>query len=688
MEQRDGSAASKRGRPDIGGGVEYMRMLERWLYYHWLVILDLWRLRRAFVLHVVIVAGICLPILILGALKRGHVAQLREDLVRSVTGRQVLAWSAQNGRMLEAQELAAFGRELPNVETVVPEAYRPVLVRKPGGSPDTDLEVTVYATLPGDPMLTELGVASPGEDANCILLSKGTAESISVANGDLVEVVLRRKHAGKVETGTVPFTVSGIFDASSAGGSVGYVPLAAIEDIERFVRGNAVKRWSLPAYAGMSAADRYAGYLIFCKNNDDLRPEDMKTLSDRALDVSRATEADLTLLARLLREGFKDRLRIYRVMARQGGSAQPRRLAIAPSDVSALTIAQDDIAIPWNEPAERDIDGKPFLVVGLSFPDRRWLRGEFHEPGLAFPTDAGKTPKELSVRLPTSPNARAEGQAMLAVGGGLTAALAITPVPTDSAAPTETPAPEPSQNADAYVDRELPLAIVPAPLLAHLDALERGEALYDAETSSFPPMPVAPNYDKLRIYATSIDHVPSIVESLRGQGYGVTSEFTRIKEIHDQDASLALLVQIVMWGVLLFGILTVSIVLIDSTDRKSKTIGIMRIMGVSSPAVSYMVMLRAAIIGICAAGVAVLFGWAFCSFLSWQPAVPSAGRSLPDWWAMLLRLKPVALATLDLWQDRAFLLATVACSVFGSLLPAIKASRLDPFDAVIQSRGG
>jgi ABC-type lipoprotein release transport system permease subunit len=53
-----------------------------------------------------------------------------------------------------------------------------------------------------------------------------------------------------------------------------------------------------------------------------------------------------------------------------------------------------------------------------------------------------------------------------------------------------------------------------------------------------------------------------------------------------------------------------------------------------------------------------------------------------------LQVKPVVSAPLDLWQDRAFLLATVACSVFGALLPAIKASRLDPFDAVIQSRGG
>jgi ABC-type lipoprotein release transport system permease subunit len=671
-----------------------MQLLERWLYYHWLVVLDLWRLRRAFFLHVVIVAGICLPILILGALKRGHVAQLREDLLKSVTGRQVIAWSAQNGRILESSELADFGRELPHVEILVPEAYRPVLIRRPGVT-DAGHEVTIYATLTGDPMLAELGAVSPGDDFNGIVLSKTTAESIGVATGDTVEVVLRRKHAGKLETGVVLFTVSGVFASSSAGGSVGYVPLSAVEDIERFVRGNAVNRWSLPAFAGMSAADRYAGYLVFCKKNDDLRQEDMKTLADRALDVTPVTAADITLLSRILRDGFAERLRIYRVMARQGAATTPRRLAIPPSDIAALTVAQDDIALAWNEPLDRKISGKPFRLVGLSFPERRWLRGEFQEPTLAFPTDAGKIPNELSVRFPLVAEAIGDAQPLLEVDGDITAPLAVVrdeaiadPAQADPAENASSTAADGATPADEPTDTSVPLAIVPAPLLAHLDALQRHEAMYDAETLSFPPLPVSPNYDKLRIYATSIDHVPEIVDHLRKQGYGVTSEFTRIKEIHDQDASLALLVNIVTWGVLLFGILTVSIVLIDSTDRKSKTIGIMRIMGVSSPAVSYMVMLRAAIIGICAAGMAAAFGWVFCWFLSWQPVSDPAAPVSTDLWASLLRLKPVALATLDLWQDRAFLLSTIACSVFGSLLPAIKASRLDPFDAVIQSRGG
>ena len=326
-----------------------MQSIQRWLYYHWLVVLDLWRLRRSFLLHVVIVAGICLPILILGALKRGHVAQLREDLVKSVTGRQVIAHAAQNGRMLELRDLSDFRRDLPNVETVVPEAFRAVMLSK-AGTAEGGHEATMYATLPGDPMLEELGVASPQDQSDTLVLSRMLADNAGLVVGDQVDVVLRRKQAGKAESAIVPFAVSGIYDSSSVGGSVGYLHLSAIEDIERYLRGNTVERWKLPAFAGVSAADRYAGYLIFCRNKDDLRPEDVKTLSGRALDVLPATSTDIALLGRLLKDGFTDRLKVYRVMAKQTSSDRPRRLALNPSDVSALTLAEDDIALPWNEP--------------------------------------------------------------------------------------------------------------------------------------------------------------------------------------------------------------------------------------------------------------------------------------------------------------------------------------------------
>ena len=56
---------------------------------------------------------------------------------------------------------------------------------------------------------------------------------------------------------------------------------------------------------------------------------------------------------------------------------------------------------------------------------------------------------------------------------------------------------------------------------------------------------------------------------------------SRIDEIHEQTASLTLLVNIVAVCVLVFGVVTVISVLLDSTNRKRSTLGIMRVMGVS-----------------------------------------------------------------------------------------------------------
>ena len=74
--------------------------MKRWLFYNSLAWHDIIRLWRSTQQQVVIVTGICLPVLLLMGLKRGHVAELRHDLVTSPTGRQILCWSAERGKLL------------------------------------------------------------------------------------------------------------------------------------------------------------------------------------------------------------------------------------------------------------------------------------------------------------------------------------------------------------------------------------------------------------------------------------------------------------------------------------------------------------------------------------------------------------------------------------------------------------
>ena len=80
--------------------------MRTWLFYTQLAVQDLVRLWGATQHHVIIVAGICLPILLLLGLERGHVADLRRDLLTSPTGRQIVFWSAQQGDLLDREAIS------------------------------------------------------------------------------------------------------------------------------------------------------------------------------------------------------------------------------------------------------------------------------------------------------------------------------------------------------------------------------------------------------------------------------------------------------------------------------------------------------------------------------------------------------------------------------------------------------
>jgi putative ABC transport system permease protein len=227
-------------------------------------------------------------------------------------------------------------------------------------------------------------------------------------------------------------------------------------------------------------------------------------------------------------------------------------------------------------------------------------------------------------------------------------------------------------SADPASNRVL---VVPANLLAWIDAYGAGTVEYDQAIQLFVAKAESPVYDRARLYARTIDEVPSVVAELAKKNFAVMSENGRISEIQRQDQSLQLLVWIVGLGVFLFGVLTVFSVLMDSTDRKRGTIGVLRVMGMSRFGIFVSVLLRATAIGAGATVLSLIFGIGLSAFLGWSP-------EKIDW----LHWKPIVSVSMSLVDLLLVAVGAMFCCGLGALLPAWRASQLDPFDALVEGR--
>lgn len=648
-------------------------MLGRWWYYCQLSTRDLVRLWPSTQHHIIIVAGICLPILMLLGLKRGHVETLRQDLITSPTGRQVTFWSAQKGELMTRDSINSLGESLPSVDLIIPETQRIVSIKREDGAEDEFIQsVTVYPTRPNDPLICQRGLPTPKSGSHEILISEAVAKALRCRVNDRVIVTITRGRGQFAEAEQVNCEVIGILKSDEHAAMIAYVDLDLLDQLDAYSRGFRVPDLGW-ASAKSSPPDSYSSYLIFCEKSGDLTDRDREYLRDRGFQLEPIVELLPSALTSLLVPDVAEKVIVYRAATSRSTIDPKSRLRIAPSELSQATEA-DDVVLAWNPPCRAEVDGN-WEMVGLSMSRRTWLREYFKDPTLPFDYDANAMqcrphgfsyendhvawPLSSGVTIPITIDLKHSAEANHVDG----------PPPPEATTPTEAEAGVVSKTG---ADRVL---VVPADMLAWVDAYAAGIVEYDEAIHMFVSKPESPVYDRARLYARTIDDVPFVVSELAKKYFAVMSENGRISEIQRQDQSLQLLVWIVGLGVFFFGVLTVFSVLMDSTDRKRGAIGVLRVMGMSRSGIFASVLLRAIAIGGGAAILSLALGAGLSAFLCWSPAKI-------DW----LQWKPIVsiqLAPIDI-----FLVAVGAmlCCGLGALLPAWKASQLDPFDAIVEGR--
>ena len=678
--------------------------MKRMWYYIDLAVCDLIRLWPGTQHHVVIVAGICLPILMLLGLKRGHVETLRKDLVTSPTGRQVTFWSAQRGELMSRSAIDRLATEIPRIDSIIPETQRVVRLRAGEGDASRTIDsATLYATRPGDPLLLQRNVDSPERGSLDLILSDQVAKGLGVTAGQEVTVVVSRGRGDLTESVEIRCPIKGIVPTDEHAAAVGYADLDLLDQFDAYIRGQRVAEFGW-ASARTPVADSYEGYVVFCERGRDLNDEDRDFYSDRGFRLTDRTDNPPAPLDRLLRAGFDDTLRVYLAETDQSAENRNYRLRIAPSELSEGTEA-DDVVLPWNRPRTSVIGDREYVLTGLSLPKRTWLReylrfpqGPFDyeaEPWQANVVDDGHGSGHGSGDS-SSTTFGETGNLTWALGSTQHVSLSVTrleevrgatDVPSEPMglsavgsenAPVASPTP-PSGGAD--ISRSSPdvptpaILIVPANLLAWIAAHANGQAEYDPDVRLFVPTIQPAIYDRARLYAQTIDDVPTVVRELASKQFAVMSETGRIAEIQRQDHSLQLLVWVVGTGVFLFGVATVVSVLMDSTDRKRGVIGILRVMGMSRAGIFISILFRSIVIGGLAAALSVVCGLGIAVLLrSGLEGVPS------------LAWKPVVAIDLQLIDLAVVAAGAMICCGLGAIPPAWRASRLDPFDAIVEGR--
>jgi hypothetical protein len=470
-------------------------------------------------------------------------------------------------------------------------------------------------------------------------------------------VSVTRHVQGRDERAEVDLKVLSVINPDDPTALSGYVDVGLLDLFEQYVvSGAAVPELGWPA-GGSQPAARFRSFLLITRREDDYTADDLeylrRTFRGHFTDV---TDRPPEALVRLLRPEKRDELRFYEASS-QAALADPNR-GLEDPDVPGVfneekTLA-DEVVVPWNEPLTGQVGGEPWTLVGLAAPRLGWLRPYLRE--------AAQLPKgseqPFRLRVAEGPERPWPKSVAWPLGGGQQLSLDVL---------AEGVGPAPAGGV---------VAVVLPEVLAWLTFHRQGGVEFDPATRLFKAPPPPPHYNRARLYATSIDEVPVLTDTLFDRHFSVRAEQALIREIHKQDASLQLLVVVVGAGVFLFGVVTVVSVLLDSTNRKRGTIGILRVMGTSRVGIFLTIFIRAAAIGLLAAGLSIGLGYLLAHGLSWSPA---EGSAVAAW-------KPVLSVELQPRDCLVVLGGSLACCALGALWPAWRASRLDPFDAIVEGR--
>jgi len=264
-----------------------------------------WRHERILSLCAVLaLASMLTPILILAGVKVGYVEYSRNALRKDP---DILLIMAGAGTYTKAQ--VELFRSRPDVRYAIVRT-RPITASAlsfPNPNPNdpkASIEVGLYATSSGDPVLDRYGLPAPSAGAVPeIILSNSAASKLNVHPGQILSTSLDRKPRGSNSLQSVPMTVkvAGVLPPEGWPNDAGFVALQLLEDIQNYHDFIAIPRRGWEGDDVPNHVQTYDSFRLYARDIDDvgnieafLKAQNI-VVSTKAADIARVRLIDDSL---------------------------------------------------------------------------------------------------------------------------------------------------------------------------------------------------------------------------------------------------------------------------------------------------------------------------------------------------------------------------------------------------------
>ncbi|MDO4540825.1 MAG: ABC transporter permease [Syntrophomonadaceae bacterium] len=183
------------------------------------------------------------------------------------------------------------------------------------------------------------------------------------------------------------------------------------------------------------------------------------------------------------------------------------------------------------------------------------------------------------------------------------------------------------------------------------------------------------NYDNIKVKVSSRDDVENVVAGIREAGYETWSPTEMLEEINQ----LFLIIEIILAGIGAISLLVASIGIMNtmfmSILERTREIGIMKVLGANLADIRRLFLMESGFIGMIGGVAGLLVAWGTVAIVN-----VVAINIIPD----LAGMNITKVAIIPLWLALSALSFAVFIGVVSGLLPAQRASRISPLQAIRQ----